>query len=499
MDNDEKEDKINRSQSLLAQLEIQTRRANELKHQLQEITNSKAYRFGLKLREMRVRWFPIGSRRETIVRLVYRGYLYLRDHGVVGFLRRVSQGHRSSEPAVVDETHPQAFVRLAQVLREQNPGAAPFPVYHVDSSERRLNLVTDSINTGYLFGGVATGIILSTLLAEEWHCRLRVITRTETAVKENYYRILELNGIPIPENVEFVYSECSDPRAEVPVGDEDVFLTTSWWTTHGVKSVINGKRIFYLLQEDEREFYPSGYDYLRCSDILKSEDVHFIVNSELLYEHFKSEKFVNITENGVWFEPAWPEALFFPEPDQAAEKKNFFFYARPNNQRNLFYLGLEVIETSVLRGILDPKEWNFYFVGSDIPKVRIDECCIPQFYQNVSWAEYAGLARKTDLGLCLMYTPHPSYPPLDLAASGAVVVTNRYGVKQSLDQYSKNILCRDLSVDDLVLGMTEGAALVMDTKRRQQNYSENAISRDWRVSFTDVIQACKGWNFNVPD
>jgi O-antigen biosynthesis protein len=254
-----------------------------------------------------------------------------------------------------------------------------------------------------------------------------------------------------------------------------------------------------MLQEDEREFYPYGDDYLGCSDTLKSDDVEFIVNSRLLYEHFKSGGFGNIVVNGVCFEPTWPDGLFYSEPDRAAEKKNFFFYARPNNPRNLIYLGLEVIEVSVRCGVLDPHDWDYYFVGSDIPKVRIDESCIPQFYQNVSWAEYAGLARKTDLGLCLMYTPHPSYPPLDLAASGAVVVTNRYGVKQSLDQYLKNILCRDLSVDDLVLGMTEGAALVMDTKRRQQNYSENAISRDWRVSFKNVIQACKGWNFNVPD
>jgi O-antigen biosynthesis protein len=132
-------------------------------------------------------------------------------------------------------------VRLAQVLREQqNPGAAPLSIYLQENTEKHLNLITDSINTGYLFGVVATGIILSTLLAEEWRCGLRVITRTETAVKQKYYRILELNGIPIPENVEFVYSECLDPRAEVPVEGGDIFMTTSWWTTHGVKSVFDG-------------------------------------------------------------------------------------------------------------------------------------------------------------------------------------------------------------------------------------------------------------------
>ena len=59
-----------------------------------------------------------------------------------------------------------------------------------------------------------------------------------------------------------------------------------------------------------------------------------------------------------------------------------------------------------------------------------------------------------------MDTPHPSYPPLDLAASGAVVVTNRHGRKTSLCQYSENIVCVDPTVEALKAGIADGSSLL---------------------------------------
>ena len=53
----------------------------------------------------------------------------------------------------------------------------------------------------------------------------------------------------------------------------------------------------------------------------------------------------------------------------------------------------------------------------------------PTVWSKLPWSKYAELVSTMDLGLCLMDTPHPSYPPLDLAAAGAVVVTNTHGSK----------------------------------------------------------------------
>ena len=47
----------------------------------------------------------------------------------------------------------------------------------------------------------------------------------------------------------------------------------------------------------------------------------------------------------------------------------------------------------------------------------------------LSWDGYLELLGGSHLGVSLMTSPHPSYPPLEMAASGMVVVTNRWGPK----------------------------------------------------------------------
>ena len=61
-----------------------------------------------------------------------------------------------------------------------------------------------------------------------------------------------------------------DDRA-IPVGDTDIFITTSWWTTAPMFPQIGHRRVIYVLQEDERMFYPRGYERLRCSDVIGDE------------------------------------------------------------------------------------------------------------------------------------------------------------------------------------------------------------------------------------
>jgi hypothetical protein len=164
------------------------------------------------------------------------------------------------------------------------------------------------------------------------------------------------------------------------------------------------------------------------------------------------------------------------------------FYARPNNPRNLFYFGLEVIETALVSGAISLDQWDIVLVGKAIPPVVFAGGYMPKRIENLSWAEYAAFAGGVDLGLCLMSTPHPSYPPLDLAASGAVVVTNRYGNKVDMDRYSRNILCAALEVETMVAAISDGVKLATDVERRTANHQETAILSDWHKSFAEILQ-----------
>jgi hypothetical protein len=128
-----------------------------------------------------------------------------------------------------------------------------------------------------------------------------------------------------------------------------------------------------------------------------------------------------------------------------------------------------------------------HFVGRDIPQVRFRHGLQPVCHDQLDWLQYAALVRTMDLGLSLMYTPHPSYPPLDLAASGAVAVTNRCGRKTSLERYSRNIICAGTCVDALLAGFETATGLIDDRERLQVQYRESGLLRDWRVSFRDTL------------
>ncbi len=380
---------------------------------------------------------------------------------------------------------------LERALKTQFSALAPLPTFLIPEAQPRLNIVTDSINSGSLYGGVGTSLIVSALLAERIEANLRLITRLQPAEVSNFGDVLSANGIPWEGNIEFLHSP-PDRQREVPLSKNDVFLTTSWWTTRSVRDAVEPSRILYLLQEDERMFYPFGDERLRCEETLSDPDIQFVINSETLFEHLTTgpDALDSVRQHGTWFEPAFPAAHYYPETaNRSTEtKRNFFFYARPQNLRNLYWRGLEAIGAAIEEGILRPEEWDFYFVGRALDKLILPRDVVPTILENLPWAEYAALVRRMDLGLCLMDTPHSSYPPLDLAASGAVVVTNKRGLKTSLARYSDNILCAEPSAEALKNEIAIASKLACDDRVRFENYSRNRIPRDWRVTLEPVIQ-----------
>jgi hypothetical protein len=374
----------------------------------------------------------------------------------------------------------------SQLLHKRWPFLEALRTYAAPHDKPRVTIITDSVSSGSLYGGVGTALILGTLLARRLGAGLRLVTRSEPATADNIGAVLAIHGIPWTDNIELLYAPTGDTGREIPVGPREIMLTTSWWTTWATRRSVSSDRIVYLLQEDERGFYPLGDDHLRCSEILTDPNLTFVINSNLLLGHLQSE---GIALRGLAFDPAFPLSVYHAEGRKADGKHNFFFYARPNNVRNLFWRGLEAVGAAIEEGILPVDEWAFHFAGKDIPKLRLPGGVQPTILENLPWADYAGLVRRMDLGLSLMDTPHPSYPPLDLAASGAVVVTNRFGRKTALDTFSKNIVCAEGTVSGLVEGLRQAKQLALNAPLRSANYTASGLQRDWPVAMQVVLDS----------
>lgn len=410
----------------------------------------------------------------------------LGTNPLVHYLRHGQAEGRNVVASTLTSASEPSTSPVRDTVSSRYPDLKPLAVVNVPAG-RRVTMITDTISGGRVFGGVATGIILSALFAQRTGADLRIVTRHHRPDRGNLRSVLEFHGVKWDHKVEFVFCDLHDPYARLDVSDSDVFITTSWWTTHSAAQTLPSERIIYLVQEDERFFYPVGDQSIRAGEALRVPDVRYVVNSELLHDHLVAEGFTDLSHRGKWFEPAFPPDQYYLT-ERPPERCNFVFYARPNHPRNLYYRGIEVIESAIHHGILDPAVWSITFIGSDLHPVRLVHGIQPQLLETLPLSEYAALMRATDLGLSLMLTPHPSYPPLDLAASGAVAVTNRYGRKTTLARYSDNIICADADVDSLVSALAQGASLALDGERRRANWESRRLSRSWQTSMEPVVE-----------
>ena len=361
----------------------------------------------------------------------------------------------------------------------------PLSVVNGPVAVKRVTLVTDSLSQSHLFGGVGTAIILCALLAGRLRASLRIVTRTDPSNAGVVEKVLNSNGVMFNRPVELLFAPPGG--ASVPVSRGDIFIPMSWWTVRSVLGSISRNQIAYILQEDERMFYPHGDDRVRCFETLSERNFPVIVNSKLLFDHLTvADPIPGLKTDAIWFEPA----NVIPRMKSISpvrEKRKLFFYARPDNPRNLFWRGLECICDGIERGILRRDEWQFNFVGRDIPQGLLPGGVDPIRWEGLSWDSYQSLVRTMDLGISLMDTPHPSYPPLDLAASGAAVLTTASLGKRDLSMYSENIIVVGSDLNSLRAGLKDAVRLAKDDALRFKNCQADKIERDWNKALDQAV------------
>lgn len=417
---------------------------------------------------------------------------FIAKWGPGGIRRSIERkrARRQQRRLVQPAEGPQGSTTIDRLLLARYPQCQKLAVYRAPGPPRRVSVVTDSINAGSLYGGVGTALLLGALIANDRDAPLRLITRTEPAAPGNLAHVLDTAEVTLSQEPQFLFSPPSDEQPpRVDVHDAELFITTSWWTTEATLGTVPDSQILYLLQEDERMFYPFGDERLHCERTLSHPGIHFAINSGLLKDHLVQEGFSNISRHGVCFEPAFPRKVFQPRPREG-ERRRFMFYARPQHARNLFYFGLEVLREAVEQGLLDPRQWDIVMVGKDIPRLTLNGTSVIETQEGMSWQDYARFIGGVDVALSLMYTPHPSYPPLDLAVSGAWVVTNQFGNKESLKHYSDRIITKPLDIGALVEGLRE-AIDQCELHRGKSPVDPSGLGKDWSIQLRPVVEAAR--------
>ena len=87
---------------------------------------------------------------------------------------------------------------------------------------------------------------------------------------------------------------------------------------------------------------------------------------------------------------------------------------------------------------------------------------------KVDLREYRDLLPQHDVGLSLMYTPHPSLVPLEMAAAGMIVVTNTClnKTRQEMSELSPNIIAAHPTIPGIVEALRTAVHRVSDYDAR---------------------------------
>jgi hypothetical protein len=183
-----------------------------------------------------------------------------------------------------------------------------------------------------------------------------------------------------------------------------------------------------------------------------------------------------------------------PTADELAGRKTrrLLFYARPEPHaaRNMFELGMLALERAVLAGTLTG--WDLYGIGTVNTQERLTLGHGPslELLPRHDQSSYAELLRAHDVGLSLMYTPHPSLVPIEMAAAGMVTVTNSFENKTPdvMAAISTNLITVEPTVDAVAAGLRRATEAVQDFGARARG-ARVRWSTDWRDSLDDRLIA----------
>ena len=108
---------------------------------------------------------------------------------------------------------------------------------------------------------------------------------------------------------------------------------------------------------------------------------------------------------------------------------------------------------------------------------------------KTSLNEYYNALSDFNLGLALMHTPHPSLPPLDMAAAGIVVITTScFGkTQESLGKISDNLIAVEPRLDCIVNGISHGVIRIRDSQNRIENSNLN-WPRSWDEAYDGEVK-----------
>ena len=376
-------------------------------------------------------------------------------------------------------TAPALLGKAAELGKRLHPthGMPQFDASSV--AERAIWIMFPTLNPDIMFGGyrallwlvvalVRAGFsVKAVCLQEEPNMRYFLLREGSPAVRNAFSRLHVLNVADF---------------AAASYSPNDLFMAYTIWDLPlcaRLAAVTHQRVPFLLAQEFEPIFYDNGSHRALCEAIYRTP--HFaIFNSDMLRDYFLSRGL------GVFSDPSEAKSLAkhtvfqhrimqLPRQTAAAmagrQTRLLVLYARPEAHaaRNVFEIAILALQRLCETGFFGP-EWRFEGIGalSKLAAMTLGNGHEMILREKRSEAEYERMCSLMDVGVSLMYAPHPSVIPFEFATTGAMVVTNTYENRSAarLEAICRNIVPCDLSIEGVAAGIRAAVERLADVNGR---------------------------------
>jgi hypothetical protein len=379
----------------------------------------------------------------------------------------------------------------------------PLELTVTEQVPRRVNVVHLALDFKHFFGGFIAIFNLARRLGERGH-RVRLIALEESEIPADWRaQLARYEGLG-ELAAELEVAPAANRAQAIEANPQDLLIATSWAAAHvsaAALSELEAERFLYLIQEYEPYFSPMGsaaalarhsYDLPHAA----------LFSTDLLRKWFAANR-VGVFAAGpdagerdsVSFDNAiTPVGPVGVEELRRSGPRRLLFYARPEEHasRNMFELGVMALDAAVASGRFSG--WALDGVGT----VELRGGSLPltssgaelRLIPRGSQADYARLLRSYDVGLALMYTPHPGLVAIEMAAAGMATVTNTFENRDAaaMTAISSNLIPAEPSVEGVVEALLAAEARASELERRAQG-SHVKWPASWDEALGDEVLA----------
>jgi O-antigen biosynthesis protein len=273
-----------------------------------------------------------------------------------------------------------------------------------------------------------------------------------------------------------IYDSRKDKIKDLPA--TDIGICTFWVSAYFLLKFNQTKRKYYFIQDYEPLFYEGG-----STSALAESTYRFgfegIVNTPGLLRAVNQRHGLQ----GISFTPAVDPDYYYPPNRKDNKRLRIFFYARPNNPRNAFNLGIIIIKI-LLKKYGDKIE--IVTAGSDWKEGKFDlKGRITNLGLLKSSQEVGDLYRSCDIGFVYMLSKHPSYQPFEFMTTGVATVTNNNEDNLWFLKDGTNCLISEPSPS----AMAEKIGWLVDDKKLRDKIQQGGyetVSNDWQPQLDAV-------------